>query len=186
MNETTEGVHRQRGDVDRAVRAVRRASIVALVSGVTLTALAGASALFGMLHPLSAGFLISIAVVANGVYEWRWSKRLAALDARAPLRLAWNQCALGLEIAVYSAWQYGTFDAEAIHRLLARPLVRPVLGMLEPEVGEMLLELLPTALRLFYGIVGVVALCGCGATAWYYRSRLAAVRVVRSAPPRLP
>jgi hypothetical protein len=186
MNETTDKADGRRCDVERAVRAVRRASIVALVSGVTLTALAGASALFGLLHPLSAGFLISIAVVANGIYEWRWSKRLAALDARAPARLAWNQCALGLEIAVYSIWQYGTFDAEAIRRLLARPLVRPVLEMLEPEVTEMLSEMLPTVFRLFYAIIGVVALCGCGATAWYYRSRLAAVRVVRSAPPRLP
>ncbi len=168
-----------------AVRAVRRAAAVARVSGISLIALGGISLLFAMTHPLSAGFLISAAVVANGFVEWRASRRLAALDPRAPARLALNQLFLGLEIAAYSVWQIFNLDPAELEALLSRPSIRPVLQLLDPAMLDLLVSALPEAIRLLYLVVAGIAILGCAGTALYYLGRKKSVAALLSAPPPL-
>jgi hypothetical protein len=160
-----------RGEAEQASRAVRRAVAWAAVSGGTLVFLGCISLLVSLVGPLSAGTLISIAVIGNGVVEWRWAMRLAAHHPRAPSLLAANQLFLGGEIAVYAAWQAWTMQGDAVLALLDRPLVRAFLRALEPEVVQVLVSVLPDAVRWLYALVGAVALVGCAATALFYLSR---------------
>lgn len=133
--------------------------------------LAGISALVGLIHPLSAGFSISLAVIGNGVLEMRWARRLAALDARAPQAMALNQLALGLEIAAYAAWQWMQVSPQAVGAALGGRLAARVLSSLPPELVAELVAKIPPMLRLSYTAVGAGAVVGCGCTAWYYAAK---------------
>lgn len=171
--------------VEASGRAIARAVVYARFSGGTLVLLGLLSALVSARHPVSAGFAISVAVVANGVIELREAARLRRHDPRAPRRMALNQLALGLEIAAYSAWQVYAVTPEMVQQLLARPMVAGVLELVEPAVLEAVVALVPPMIRLLYLIVGFVAVAGCGAVAWFYRSRsrhLAALAGREAAP----
>ncbi|MGH8016942.1 MAG: hypothetical protein ACREIA_01415 [Opitutaceae bacterium] len=168
-----------------AARTVRRAALVARVSGISLIVLGGISFLFAVTNPLSAGFLISVAVVVNGFVEWRASRRLEALDRRAPGWLALNQLLLGLEIAAYSVWQTFHFEQAELEALLRRPSIKPWLQLFDPAALDVLLTALPGAIRLFYALVGVIAFLGCAATALYYLGKRKSLAVLLSGPPPL-
>jgi hypothetical protein len=165
---------------DPVRRGIMRAVHWARLSAVTMLVLGVLSAAVGVLHPLTAGFLISVAVIGNGAIEWLGAKRLAALDRRAPALLAWNQAALGVEITAYAAWQLAMLRPEAIEALLARPVVSLLLGRLSVDEVELLLELMYPAVRMMYVAVAVVAVIGCAGTAWFYlrRGRYLGVSVV--------
>ena len=168
---------------EAAARSIRRAAACARVSGVSLVVLGGISLVFAITNPLSAGFLVSVAVLANGLVEWRYARRLAALDPRAPGVLAINQLLLGLAIAVYSAWQVFTLDPAALGALLTRPPIKDLLQLFDPAFLELLITVFPETVRFLYAVVGAVALLGCAATAWYYSGRRRPLTALLSAPP---
>ena len=171
----------------RAVRAVNRVANLARVSGSVMIVLGGIFSVVGIRNPVSPGFFISVAVLANGVIEWRGAKAMRALDEKAPARLAINQVALAVELVVYAIWQSQVLDPEMIDRLMAGPMVAPALDLYPADAVLMVREMLPRLVRLFYTLVGVVALVGCGGTAWYYRSRLRHLLMAKSnMPPKLP
>jgi hypothetical protein len=143
----------------------------ARVSAGSVLVLGGISALACAWQPLSAGFAISLAVLVNGTIEWVWADRLRRGQPGAPAVLAWNQVALGLEIALYAAWQVVHLTPEAIQRVLAGPLVRVALGRLTRQETAVLLDLLEPMVRVSYLVVAVVAVAGCGGTALFYLSR---------------
>lgn len=166
-----------------AARALARTGAIVSVSAWVLLVLGGASLAVSLAHPLSASFAISVAVVIHGWIERRLGMRLTARDIRAPRRLAFNQLALGVEIAAYAAWQAHIFGPEQIEHVLQRPLVAQLLGAMEPGLVGEVLQILPHAVRVLYLIVGAAALIGCIATAGYYASR---VRCIRLLEPGLP
>jgi hypothetical protein len=171
----------------RAVRAVNRVANLARISGFVMIVLGGIFAIVGIRDPISPGFFISVAVLVNGIIEWRGAAAMRALDEKAPGRLATNQVALAVELVVYAVWQIRVFDPEMIDQLLTGPMLAPVLELYPPDVVLMMRDMLPQFVRLFYNLVGVVALVGCGGTAWYYRSRLRHLLVAKSdTPPELP
>lgn len=171
----------------RALRSVNRAANLARVSSFVMIVLGGIFALVGIRDPVSPGFLISAAVFLNGVIEWRGASALRALDEKAPGRLAINQVALGVELVIYAIWQSQVLDPEMIDQLMSSPMVAPALEFYPADVVLMVREMLPQFIRLFYNVVGVVAVLGCGGTAWYYRSRLRHLVVAKSnQPPELP
>lgn len=167
----------------RAIRAVNRTAGLARASGFVMIVLGGIFAVVGIRDPISPGFFISVAVLVNGIIEWRGAASMRALDEKAPGRLAINQVALAVELVVYAVWQIRVFDPGLIDELLASPMVAPVLELYPADVVLMMREMLPQFVRLFYNLVGVVALVGCGGTAWYYRSRLRHLLVAKSAAP---
>lgn len=154
----------------RSVRAIARRVTWARFSAITLLLLGAGSAVAGLLHPLSPGFFVSLAVMVNGALEWRGARRLAGGEVGATTLLAWNQIALGLEITAYALWQLTTLRPEMIEGVLARPVVTALLGHLAPDELAFLLDLLTPAVRAMYATVAVVALVGCGATAWFYHA----------------
>lgn len=166
---------------DAGARKLAAAVRWARVSAASLVGFGMASAAACVREPRSAGFAVSVAVLASGVFEWIWAKRWRGGDRRAPGRLALNQGALGLAIAAYAAWQAAHLAPEAVQEALAGPLVETVLGRLSREEAAWLLELLPLLVRALYGVVGVAALVGCGGTALYYLSRR---RFTATPPPR--
>lgn len=166
---------------DLARRAVKRALGYAYVSGISLIVLGVISATVSIRNPLSASFGISLAVIVNGVIEYRLAKRLRDGCVRAPARMALNQLVLGFEIVAYSAWQIYVLTPEAVQQILARPMVADVLGMLEPEVVQLTVELLPPMVRMLYLIVAIVAVLGCAGVAWFYQSREKHQRVLNAA-----
>jgi hypothetical protein len=174
-------------DADKAKRAVKRAVGLARTSAFVMIFLGGLFALIGIMHPLSPGFLVSVAVFVNGIIEWRGARALRAFDMEAPDRLAINQVALGIELVVYAMWQTKVLSPEVLDAMLRGPLVAPVLEMYPPDMVIMLEEILPQLVRLFYFLVAVVAVIGCGATALYYRSRSRFLSAARTTlPPELP
>jgi hypothetical protein len=143
----------------------------ARVSGGSVLVLGVLSALTCVRQPLTAGFVVSLAVLVNGAVEWIWAERLRTGNPGAPRVLAWNQVALGLEIALYAAWQMVHLTPDAIQRVLAGPLVRMLLGRLSREETAYLLALLQPMVLTLYGVVGLVAVASCGGVALFYLSR---------------
>jgi len=164
-------------------RALARSAGLARLSSLTMLVLGGASLVVSARSPWSAGFAVSGAVVANGLIERHWGRRLAAMDVRAPSRLALNQVAVGLEVLVYALWQAHTLDSAQIDGVLQRPMVASLLRAIDPQVLEGVLELLPAAVKIMYAMVGAGTLLGCLATAWYFGSQ---VRVLRRLQPQAP
>lgn len=145
---------------------------------MTLIILAGLSTLLNILHPLTAGFLISVLALANGAVEWRGAGNLRALRAEAPRLLSLNQLVLGAGIMGYAAWQAWTLQPDVVLRMLNQPGVRDLLEAFPSEQRQLLLQLLPTVVQGMYVIIGVVGGLGCGASAFYYATRRKYVDVV--------
>lgn len=153
-----------------------------LSSGVMIV-LGSISTLFAIRHPLSPAFFVSVAVLAIGIIEWRAGNALRALDEKAPGRLAVNQTALGIVIAIYALCQVQVLNPEMIDGLLRGRTIAPILDAYPPDLVIQVRAMLPRLVRLFYYLVGTVALLGCLGTAWFYHSRLRHVLVAKSIPP---
>jgi hypothetical protein len=152
-------------------RSIARAVRFARASAITLLVLGGLSTLVNVLHPLSVHFLISVVALGVGLAEWILAGQLARLDARAPVRLAWNQVVLGGGILAYGLHQARVMTPEVALAYLDRPLLRPLWEALPPEEIRIIHEMLPPMLRVAYYAVGIGGALGCGAVALYYRSR---------------
>lgn len=133
--------------------------------------LGGISILLCLLDPLSAGMLISLAVSANGIVEWRAAGRLRVLQGDAVDVLAVNQIALGLEIGAYAVWRAQTIDVNMVDGILRQPLVASALELYPVDVVELLRERLPGVLRDGFLVAAGVAVLGCVIMTLYYRSR---------------
>lgn len=155
----------------KAARAVNRGVRVARGSGLTMIVLGTLSALVGIRDPMSPGFLVSVAVLVIGIIEWRTGGALRALDEKAPDRLALNQAALGIVIAVYAVGQARAWNPANIAGLLDRGSLALVLELYPPAIAALLREKLPLWIPQFYYAVGIVAVLGCLWTAYFYRSR---------------
>lgn len=172
------------GSRTAAQRALKRGVGLARASGMCLIVLGAISILLGLLDPLSVGMVISIAVVANGIIEWRAAGRLRALDGSAVDVLAINQIALGGEIGAYAIWRSQTIDVNMIERALRQPMVVTVLELYPPDVVDLMREMLPALIRSGFLFGGVIAVLGCVVMAFYYRSRRK--HVARLAMPAAP
>jgi hypothetical protein len=155
----------------RALRAIERATTFTRISALALMVLAGLSTAVNAPHPLSAHFVISVLALGNGVIEWRLARRLRARDASVLGPLAANQLVLGAEIFLYGVWQAVAVDPAQIAALLRQPPLREMLDALPVAQQRLLLDMLPSAVRAMYLIVGAGALLGCAAIALYHRSR---------------
>lgn len=155
---------------------------MAKVSSGVMLGLGALSTLVSIRAPLSASLTISVAVVGNGWLERHFGRRLASRDARAPMRLALNQAALGLEVMAYAAWQAQAIGPAQIEGVLRRPLVAQVLAAMDPAVLEELLEKLPLAVRVTYLAIGAATFLGCLVTAGYYLSRSRVLRALVDVP----
>ena len=133
--------------------------------------LGGLSAVVSVLDPLSASFLISAAVLVNGLLERHFAVQLEEREPSAVGRLAANQAALGTEIAVYSIWQARAATPEAIERYLSDPRLAGLIDMYPREQMRELIDFLPRAIQTFYAAVAAVAVVACALTALFYLSR---------------
>lgn len=165
-----------------AARKVARAAGVAMASAWTMLVLGGLSLALSIRAPWSASAAISLAICINGWIERREARALKAFVPTAPLRLAINQIAIGLEIAAYAVWQARTLGPEELDALLARPLIAGLLERLPREVVAEMVTLLPGVIDTLYLIVGAGAFIGCVITAWYYRTCLPALRLLSATP----
>ena len=167
----------------KAARAVNRGVRLARISGMTMIVLGALSALIGIADPISPGFLVSVAVLVIGIVEWRAGAALRALDEKAPGRLAINQAALGIVIALYAFCQARTWSPATIDEILDRDSFALILDLYPPVIAALLREKLPLWIPQVYYGVGAVAALGCLWTASFYRSRRRHLAVLADTPP---
>jgi len=154
-----------------AQRALNRGVGLGRASGLCLIVAGAISVLLCVMSPVSVGMLISIAVLTNGVIEWRSSGRLRTLHGDAVDVLALNQISLGVEVGLYAVWRAKTFDVSTIESVLQQPMVVTALKAYPPDQVELVMEMLPSLVRGGFLIGGAVAVLGCLTMAMYYRSR---------------
>lgn len=145
---------------------------MARLSSLVMIVLGAISMLLSIRHPLSPSFLVSVAVLVIGIIEWRAGQALRALDEKAPGRLAINQMALGVAIAIYAMYKGLSFDPSMVDDLLDRETIAPLLDLYPPDVVSSVRDMLPRLVPLMYYFIGAVAMLGAWATARFYRSRL--------------
>jgi hypothetical protein len=162
---------RRRKQRAKAERALRRGVRWAHSSGTSLAVLGGLSALLNVMDPLTASFIVSVAVVANGVLERRFAAGLERREPAAAGRLAANQGALGMEVVVYSLWQARGITPDAVRAYLADPNLSVLLEMYPSDQVQALVDTLPALIQAFYALVAGVAVVGCALTALFYLSR---------------
>lgn len=145
-------------------RKIRRAGMVASVSGWTLALFALPALLFGFFELASALLGLMLFVVAWG--ELKGASALRRLDTAAPKRLAMNQALLALCLSVYGGW--------GIFKGLTQPSPIAETAAQYPELAQSLAgyeQLMTYGVAGFYGLFIVVSLLATGGTALYYKSR---------------
>jgi hypothetical protein len=162
---------RRRKQRAKTERAVRRGVRWARSSGASLAVLGGLSALLTAFEPLPPNFIVSVAVLVNGILERRFAAALERGEPAAVARLAANQAALGIEVVVYSLWQARAITPEAIRTYLADPNLATLLDLYPTDQIRALVDLLPQLIQAFYALVAAAAIVGCGLTALFYLSR---------------
>jgi hypothetical protein len=145
--------------------------LFARASALVMIVLAGLSTLLNALHPLTTHFAISLAILANGIIEWRLAGKLAVGKSQALRWMALNQLAIGLEILAYSAWRMHTFSSHEVLAILERPYFQPLLEMIPPEELEFIETQLPPLMRAVFALAGGLTALGCWAAAMYYLTR---------------
>jgi len=113
----------------------RRVGGVARFSGVSMIILGGLSAVFTVMHPLSAEFAVSMAIFALGWAEWRLGGRLRDGRSEVIPLLIWNQLGVATVVTLYSLWRIYVTTDEAVWTVLDRPEISASLDLLEPMIG---------------------------------------------------
>ncbi len=147
--------------------------IVAAISGGSLVFFGGVSLILSLLGRSISGSLVSLAIVLHGVVELK--ARGALLNRESPRGGLWlwrNQLLLAASISLYAVWQLLLLNDEAVARLMRRPEFQSLLELYPVEVRSQLMDWLPSMARGLYVVVIGVAWLGCGATAFYYRSKV--------------
>jgi hypothetical protein len=160
---------------------IRRAILAAKFNGWTIAIFGGLTLFGGVLTGFStAALLLGFGMCAIAYYEFQGGNAIQKLDPDAPRRLAINQIIFGgllFVYAGYSMWHGMTTPSELSQELSG-----------DPEIGNMfggsLGDLEHAVNALVYGILMVVAVAGCGATALYYNSRRKhIIKYVEQTPP---
>lgn len=163
-------------DGRRHAAKVRRAALVAAVSGWSMAVFAGFT-LIGVAFGSMTSLVVGIALAAIAWNELRGGAMLKRLDARGARRLGFNQLTLGVLIVAYAAW--------SLHRALATPALASIGGSTgDPDIDALVTDLAST---VAYGLYGTIAAAGVivpGLTAWYYFSRGRVVREMRRRTPQ--
>ena len=98
-------------------------------------------------------------------------------DPRGPVRLGWNQIAVGLLIVLYAAWSiWDALHGDALKELRSMSKELASLGIDVDGIAQQVSTLALGALAMF----GIVV---PGATAWYYFSRAKLVKKMRHQTP---
>lgn len=152
-------------DGQHRARKVRRAAVVAAVSGWSMVVFAAVSVLAGCFGD-AASVVAGVLLGAVAVNELRGGAMLRRLEMRGPRVLAWNQAMLGVLIVGYAAWSLvAARSSPALAALGARG------GTGDPEVDAMVAQVARVATYGVYGSLMVVGVIVPGVTAWYYASR---------------
>ncbi len=164
-------------DGQKRARKVRRAAVVAGVSGWSMLVFAAVSVLagcFGDAASLVAGMVLG----AVAVNELRGGAMVRRLEARGTRVLAWNQALLGVLIVGYAAW-----SLVAARSSPALAALGSGGGTGDPEVDAMVAQVARMAAYGVYGSLMIVGVIVPGLTAWYYASRRKhIVAMVRTTP----
>jgi len=144
-------------------RRIRRAALVAAISGWMLAVFAGLTLLSALFSPSAA--VVGLALGGVAVIELRGAARLRRFDLRAPLHLTFNQIGLGVLVLLYCGW--------GIYRGITAP------SMYEAHMGMTgMSETLGSIDRLHrvvtvgvYVCVGMIGCLSCGLTSVYYFTR---------------
>lgn len=159
----------------RHARRIRRAAVVASMSGWTLAVFALAtlaSGVFGNWPDLAVGIVLA-AVAFN---ELKGADQLRAFDQSAPRRLALGQLILGVAIAAYAAWKWYEQSRRS-------PLAAYGGSTGSAEVDAMLIDITDSITPIIWGSVAIVGIITCWLTAAYYASKTQAVRIFRERAP---
>jgi len=142
---------------------IRRAAMMASISGWSMAIFGGITLLSGLFDP--AALLLGAGLSLAACLELRGARELRRLDVTAPKRLARNQILLGSMIVGYAAFQ--------LYRALTGP------GLIssqssDPQVGQMLGsfdDVARSITMIFYGAIMLVGIVVPALTAFYYASR---------------
>jgi hypothetical protein len=143
---------------------IRRATIVATISGWGTGIFAAITLLTGLLDPITMFLGIGMAVVS--LIELRGAGEIKRLDPAAPRRLALNQLAFGGLLFAYGAISLWT----ALHQ----PSQAMQLAGNDPQVARMIGDIDAITRLVYiavYGGVMLAALLGPGLTSLYYSTR---------------
>jgi hypothetical protein len=157
------------------MKRVRRASVVATISGWTL-AIFGTLTLLGVLFGDLTALVLGIALGVCAFNELRGAAMLRRLDPRAPKRLGWNQVALAILIVGYAGWSL--FEASN-----QSPLASVGGSTGDPGMDQMLTSLTTSITYAVYAGVAAAGVLGPGLTALYYFTRAKHVRRVLDETP---
>jgi hypothetical protein len=156
-------------------RKVRRASVVARVSGWTLAFFAFVT-LLGALFGDLASLIMGLALAALAFNELRGGKMIARFDPRGARTLGMNQLVLGAVIVSYAAWSF--------YVAMKNPALAQLGGTTgDPDIDATVQSISDLATYGLYGTLAVVGFIGCGLTALYYFTRAGVVRSVVAETP---
>jgi hypothetical protein len=161
-------------DARYRARNVRRAAVVAFISGGTLALFAFITVL-GVLFGDLVSLLLALGLGGLAFNEIRGGLRLRRFEPAATKQLACNQIALGLLIVGYSAF--------ALFTALSDPMAAAGGGTGDPAMDATIARL---SIALSIGIYGTMAILGIiapGLSAWYYHSREKYVRSMLTQTP---
>jgi hypothetical protein len=165
---------------------LRLARGIALSNVITLGGLGVLSVLVG-LFSLSLPW-VGLGLIALAYHEERGRRGLAALDPRAPRRLALNQLLLFALVCVYCAWSaYSAWSGpDPLAALTSQSSeLSDTLDQLTQQTGGSLSDLgnwARLAALVVYGIALLASAVVQGLTARYYRSLLPSVEALARAP----
>lgn len=157
-------------------RKISRAARVAAFSGWTMAVFAFITLLSGLFSFVSLMLGVGLSIVSY--YELRGSKRLRALDDRAPILLGFNQIALLAIIVLYCSWGIwqAVFGPSPYDSYLAA-------GGDTAELIEPIYELNRAIMSAFYVFILCISVViqGCGAL-YYFTRRRHLVAYLRNTP----
>lgn len=154
-------------------KTVRRAVLVAQISGITIALFAAITVLTGFYDVPT--FLLGLAMAVIAIVELRGASSLKRLDLLAPQRLALNQIAFGIVLIAYAAWQLWA-NLHAPSELDKMPELKDAMADL-PGLEHTIYY------ALFAGIVAA-AVVGPGLTAIYYATRRKHLEAYRTQTPQ--
>lgn len=164
----TDAHRREIADAHARLRPIRRAISVARFSASTTALFAAVTLLFapvfGVVNLVIGGGLALIAW-----NEFASARKLGQLDARAPLRLAGGQAALGSIIIGYCVWQlWRVLGGSAASGYEDQPQIRELMADYQP--------LIQSLTSLVYVLAIVLTVVFQGGAALYYLTRTRSLR----------
>jgi hypothetical protein len=167
--------------VDARLRAkkIRRAVTVARFDGWTIGIFAALTLLGSAISFSWIALALGVGMAAVAAIELRGAQALAALDLRAPKRLAFNQFFLGALLFAYAAWSLWSIwrnPGQFFPEIAQTPELATMLGSIE-DISKLI------GLAL-YGTLILVAITVQGGTALFYLSRARYLRAyIEQTPP---